>query len=35
MIQETAVLEVIFKALNNLNDELDDGDKFEVNENTC
>ena len=35
MIQETAVLEVIFKALNNLNDELDDSDKFEVNENTC
>jgi acyl carrier protein len=35
MIQETEVLEVIFKALNNLNDELDDSDKFEVNENTC
>jgi hypothetical protein len=35
MIRETAVLEVIFKALNNLNDELDDGNKFEVNENTC
>ena len=35
MIQETAVLEVIFNALNNLNDELDDCDKFEVNENTC
>ena len=35
MIQETEVLEVILKALKNLNDELDDGDKFEVNENTC
>jgi len=35
MIQEAEVLVVIYKALNNLNDELDDGDKFEVNENTC
>ncbi len=35
MIQETEVLGVIFKALNNLNDELDDDDKFKVSENTC
>jgi acyl carrier protein len=35
MIQEKEVLGVIFKALNNLNDELDDGNKFEVSENTC
>jgi acyl carrier protein len=35
MIQEKEVLGVIFKALNNLNDELDDSDKFEVSENTC
>lgn len=34
MIQQKTVLEVIFKALNNLNEELDDGDKFEVNINT-
>jgi hypothetical protein len=34
MIQKEEILKVIFKALNNLNDELADGNKFEVNENT-
>lgn len=35
MLKQESVLEIIFRALHNLNDEMDDDNKFEVSATTC